>query len=264
MKEQVSIGVFGGSGFYQFGEDVKEVRMDTPYGLPSSNIFISTIEGKKVAFLPRHGVAHIYPPQEINYRANVWAMKELGVKYLFGPCAVGSLQQKNKVGDIVFCDQFIDRTYGRKDTFYHGPTTTHISSAEPYCPSLREMAFKQADILELSYHKTGTVVVIQGPRFSSKAESQWYTREGWDIINMTQYPEAMLARELEMCYINISIITDYDCGIAQQVKHLPLADIMTTFNNNISNVKKLLYGIIKDLDIHSTCSCHCALENARF
>jgi len=264
MKEEITIGVFGGSGFYQFGEDITEIRMDTPYGLPSSQIFVSTIEGKKTAFLPRHGVQHIYPPQEINYRANVWAMKELGVKYLFGPCAVGSLQKNIKIGDIVFCDQFIDQTSGRKDTFYHGPVTTHISSAEPYCPELRKLAFKHADKMDISYHKNGTVVVIQGPRFSSKAESQWYTKEGWDVINMTQYPEVMLARELEMCYLNISIITDYDCGLADQVKHVPVPEIMSTFNKNIHKIKKLISEIIKDLNPEDTCSCHKALENARF
>ena len=264
MSDHALIGVFGGSGFYKFGEDVKELKVDTPYGRPSSSVYMATIEGKRVAFIPRHGANHIYPPHEINYRANVWALKQLGVKFVFGPCASGSLQKNVKPGDFVFCDQFVDRTSGRKDTFYDGPLTTHVSAANPYCPTLRDRALRYAKKLNLPHHKTGTVVVIQGPRFSSKAESQWYTKMGWEVINMTQYPEAILARELEMCYLNISLITDYDCGLEGQVTHVTVPEIMKMFNNGLHQIKLLLFELIRDLPTDLSCSCHEALATARF
>lgn len=264
MSAEALIGVFGGSGFYKFGENFEEIKIDTPYGNPSSLIKLATIEGKKVAFIPRHGEHHIYPPHKINYQANIWAMKQLGVKYLFGPCAAGSLQKSIKPGEIVFCDQFIDRTWGRKDTFYDGPITTHISAAHPYCPNLRNIAIKNAEKLNIKYLPTGTVVIIQGPRFSSKAESEWYTKMGWEVINMTQYPEAILARELEICYLNISLITDYDCGLEGQVAHVPVPEIMKKFNEGLDNIKSLLFSIIKELPDKTTCTCLNALSTARF
>lgn len=262
--EKALIGVFGGSGFYKFGDDLQEIKVDTPYGRPSSSMFFVTIEGKRVAFMPRHGVDHIFPPHEINYRANLWAMKEVGVKYVFGPCAAGSLQPHVKPGEFVFCDQFVDRTQGRKDTFYDGPITTHISAAEPYCPTLRKMAISSAKKLGIAHHPSGTVVVINGPRFSSKSESKWFSKMGWEVINMTNYPEGILARELEMCYINISLITDFDCGLEGQVSHSTIEQIMGTFNDNLHNVKKLLFNMIGQLDTETSCSCHSALSSARF
>jgi 5'-methylthioadenosine phosphorylase len=262
--EKAQIGVFGGSGFYQFGEDVEKIKVDTPYGMPSSQIFIATIEGKRVAFLPRHGVDHSYPPHMINYRANVWAMKELGVKFLIGPCASGSLQMDIKPGEFVFCDQFVNETFSRKDTFYDGPVATHINCSQPYCPSLRELSFKIIDKLDIPYHKTGTVVTINGPRFASGAESKDYTARGWHVINMTQYPEAVLARELEMCYLNISLITDYDCGLEQQVAKTEIKEIIAVFNKNLENVKKFLFALIKEMPTEATCSCQHALDGARF
>lgn len=262
--ENVSIGVFGGSGFYKFGDDVKEIKIDTPYGIPSSPLFVATIEGKRVAFLPRHGVNHDYPPHMINYRANMWAMKELGVKRVFGPCAAGSLQVDVKPGDIVFCDSFVDRTNGRADTFYDGPVTTHISSADPYCPDMRKYAIAAAMDLKIAHHETGTVVVINGPRFSSKAESKWFTKQGWEVVNMSQYPEMVLARELEMCYVNISLITDYDCGLESEVAPANIKEIMAVFQNNLSNLKKLLFKTIKDLPDEHACMCDKTLEFSRF
>lgn len=262
--ETVSIGVFGGSGFYKFGENVKELKIDTPYGIPSSPVFLASIEGKRVAFLPRHGTKHDYPPHKINYRANLWAMKELGVKRIFGPCAAGSLQVNVKPGEIVFCDQFVDRTNGRADTFYDGPMTTHISCAEPYCPDMRRLAINAAKELKLPHHETGTVVVINGPRFSSKAESKWFTNQGWEVVNMSQYPEAVLARELEMCYVNISLITDYDCGLESEVAPTNVKDIITVFDNNLNNLKKLLFKIIKDMPDEHLCDCDKTLKFSRF
>lgn len=261
----VTIGVFGGSGFYEFGKDIKEVKVDTPYGLPSSSVFITNIEGKEVAFLPRHGENHSYPPHMINYRANVWAMKELGVKYLFGPCAAGSLQKKVKSGDIVFCDSFVDRTKGRIDTFYDGPITTHISVADPYCTDMRKVAFQAAQKLRLKHHKTGTVVVINGPRFSSKSESKWFTKMGWEVINMTQYPEQVLARELEMCYLNVSLITDYDCGLEDEVIPSNIQEIVKVFKQNLSNLQHLLFKMISMLPVEKeNCSCASTLTMSRF
>ena len=262
--ELAHIGVFGGSGFYSLGDDIEEIKIDTPYGRPSSSLFLATINGKRVAFMPRHGVDHIYPPHEINYRANVWAMKNIGVRFLFGPCAAGSLQKHVKPGDFVFCDQFIDRTQGRKDTFYDGPITTHVSAANPFCPTLRERAIASAKQLNITAHKTGTIVVINGPRFSSKAESMWYSKMGWEVINMTNYPESILARELEMCYLNISLITDYDCGLEGQVAHSTINEIMDIFNNNLGKVKTLLFDLIEKLDTESSCSCHSVLSASRF
>ena len=185
--------------------------MDTPYGQPSDSYFIGDIGGTKVAFLPRHGRRHQLPPHMINYRANVWGMKELGVKRIIGPCASGSLNREMGLGHFVVCDQFVDRTWGRGDTFYDGPTTTHVSAADPYCPDLRQALIAAGRELGITVHERGTVVVIQGPRFSTRAESKWFSAMGWDVINMTGYPEGYLARELELCYANISLVTDYRC-----------------------------------------------------
>ena len=204
---QAQVGIFGGSGFYSFLENVREIKVETPYGAPSDKVTLGEVGGKTVAFLPRHGRDHSLPPHVINYRANVWAMKSLGVTDIIGPNACGSLQGHVKPGHFVICDQFVDRTSGRKDTFYDGPITTHVSAADPYCPILREHAVTVCQQQGVVVHPAGTVVVIQGPRFSTKAESHWFTSMGWEVINMTQYPECYLARELEMSYVNISVIT---------------------------------------------------------
>ena len=262
--EQAQIGVFGGSGFYKFGENVKEVTVNTPYGCPSSKLFIAEVLGKKVAFLPRHGMDHALPPHKINYRANLWAMKEVGVKQVLGPCASGSLQKHVKPGDIVFCDQFVDRTNARPDTFYDGPIVAHIGCAHPYCDRLRMLASKAANELNLVHKTTGTVVVIQGPRFASKAESLWYKNQGWEVINMTQYPEVVLAKELEMCYLNISLITDYDNGLEGEVPPTNAKEIMEVFNNNLHNLKNLLFKLIETMPENCACGCHHSLASAIF
>ena len=262
--EKVAIGVFGGSGFYKFGEDVEEIKVETPYGLPSSKIFLATVKGKRVAFLPRHGVDHQYPPHKVNFRANLWAMKKLGVKRIFGPCASGSLQKHIKPGEFVFCDQFVDRTFGRMDTFYDGPIATHVSCADPYCENMRELGVIAAEKLGIKYHNKGTVVVIQGPRFSTKAESKWFSNQGWEVINMTQYPEAVLAKELEMCYLNISLITDYDAGLEGLVPPTNAHEVMGVFNQNLSNLKNLLFEMIEQIDENEVCACHDVLSKSRF
>lgn len=265
--EKVSIGVFGGTGFYKFFDNVKEVTVETPYGAPSSSIGIVEIDGKKVAFLPRHGKNHEFPPHKIPYRANLWAMKKLGVERIIAPNACGSLQPHIKIGDFVICDQFVDRTSGRVSTFYDGPITTHISMAEPYCPELREIAIKNLKKLGYSFHPKGTVVVIEGPRFSTISESKWFTSMGWEVINMTQYPEVVLARELEMCFLNISLVTDYDVGLVQEGKVEPVSHemVIKIFNENLEKLKTLLIEIIKDIPSErEKCKCGEALKGARF
>lgn len=260
---QAEIGVFGGSGFYSLLEDPVELKVDTPYGAPSSTVMLGQLGGRSVAFLPRHGTQHQLPPHMINYRANVWAMKELGVKRIIGPNACGSLQPEVKRGDFVICDQFVDRTRGRKDTFYDGPTTTHVSSADPYCPVMRGVAIEEARNLGITVHETGTVVVIQGPRFSTRAESKWFASQGWEVINMTQYPECYLARELEICYCNISLITDYDAG-AEGVEPVTNEDVVRVAAENNERVKALLYAMIPALPAERECVCATALEGAAF
>lgn len=265
MDYKADIGVFGGSGFYSFLKDVEEITVETPYGPPSGKIALAKIKDKTVAFLPRHGKDHSLPPHMINYRANLYAMKKLGVKRILGPCASGSLQPHVKPGDFVICDQFVNRTWGRKDTFYDGPITTHIAGAEPYCPQLREIAIKVAKEQGLPVHETGTVVVIQGPRFSTRAESREFSGHGWEVINMTQYPEVVLARELEICYANITMITDYDVGLEGNPDIVPVSQdmVMKVFNENIEKLKNLLYGIIEQIPEERSCNCGNELKTAR-
>lgn len=264
--EFAEIGIFGGSGFYEFIEGVREIEVETPYGKPSAKVALAEISGRKVAFLPRHGKKHEYPPHKINYRANLWAFKSLGVRRVISPCAAGSLQPGVKPGDFVICDQLVDRTSGRISTFYDGPQTTHISFADPYCPELREVATKKAQELGIQVHKRGTVVVIEGPRFSTRAESKWFSSMGWEVINMTQFPEAVLARELEMCFVNISLITDYDVGLEghPDIKPVTHEEVIRVFNENNDKLKKLLFEMVPAIPAEAKCACQKALEGARF
>lgn len=263
VENLATIGIFGGSGFYDFLDKIEEYEIDTPYGATSDKIAVGTIEGKKVAFMPRHGKTHHLTPADVNYRANVWAMKTIGCKHVISPCAAGSLQKHVKPGDIVFCDQYVNWTWGRKDTFYEGPIVTHVSAADPYCPALREIAIKSAENLGLSYHKTGTVVVIPGPRFSTKAESKFFTDQGWEVINMTQYPEAHLVKELDMCPLNISLITDYDAGLVGDCYPVSHAAVLEVFKNNIKNLQLLLKEIVKNIDEMKECNCKNTVAGSR-
>lgn len=261
---QADIGIFGGSGFYKLLENPESKLIETPYGAPSDAIMLGQLGGKKVAFLPRHGAKHIFPPHMINYRANMWAMKSLGVTRIISPCAAGSLQTNVKPGSFVVCDQYVDRTSGRKDTFYDGPISTHVSAAEPYCPELRELAIKAGAKAGIETHPTGTVVVIQGPRFSSKSESRWFTSQGWEVINMTQYPEAHLARELELCVVNVALITDYDCGLVGDVEPVSHSEVIKVFNDNLSKLQKLLVGLLETIPAkREKCPCGSVLQHAR-
>ena len=260
---EAQVGIFGGSGFYSFLDDVEEVKVDTPYGEPSAPISLGTIEGRRVAFLPRHGHGHTLPPHMINYRANAWALKELGVTRVIGPCAAGSLQRDVKPGDFVVSDQLVDRTTGRKDTFYDGPVTTHVSFADPYCPEMRPLALTIGKELGITMHDGGTVVTIQGPRFSTRAESKWFQDAGWEVINMTQYPEAYLCRELEMCYVNVALITDYDVGVVGETSAVTHEEVLRVFTENNDKLRGLLFSLVPRLPLERSCPCSTALKGAR-
>jgi 5'-methylthioadenosine phosphorylase len=245
MGDRAEIGVFGGSGFYSLLEDVREVKVDTPYGAPSDSVFLADVGGRKVAFLPRHGRRHSIPPHRINYRANVWAMRALGVKAVISPCAAGSLQRDVAPGDFVVCDQFVDRTRNREDTFFDGPIPSHLSSAETYDPTLRQIAIDVIREHGIPVHERGTVVVISGPRFSTKAESKWFSDAGWEVINMTQYPEAFLCRELGMAVVNISLITDYDAGVHEGTEAVDAQSVLEVFQQNAARIQKVVLEMIR-------------------
>ena len=256
------IGIFGGSGFYKLMDQAEQVSIETPFGTPSAPLTIGTLSGKQVAFLPRHGLHHQYPPHKINYRANAWAMKSLGVSRIIAPCAVGSLHKHLAPGHFVIGDQYVDRTCGRADTFYDGPKTTHVSAADPYCPELRSLAEKAGTKAGITMHPHGTVVVIQGPRFSTRAESKWFATMGWDVVNMSQYPEVHLARELELCVVNISLVTDYDCGF-EDLPPVSHEAVVKVFNQNLEKLKHLLINLLEAIPAErNNCACAQALSGA--
>ncbi len=255
---KAEIGIIGGSGFYDFfGSKAKEIKIKTEFGKPSDKITIGDFSGKKIAFLPRHGKGHFLPPHKIPYRANIAAFHKLGVRKIIAPSAVGSLRKEIKPGDFAVCDQFINRTFGRKDTFFDGPKVAHIETAYPYCPHLRKTAIEEGKKLKLKIHPKATVVVIEGPRFSSLAESKWYSEMGWDLVNMTQYPEVVLANELGICYLNISLVTDYDVGIyaGKEVEPVSIKIVLENFKKNTEKLKKLISEIIKNLPREKKCDC---------
>ena len=257
------IGVFGGSGFYSFLESTETVDVDTPYGKPSAPPVIGNVGGRSVAFIPRHGLKHEFPPHRVPYRANAWAMKELGVTRVLGPNACGSLQPTVKPGDFVICDQLVDRTNDRPNTFYDGPRP-HTSRSPIRTAPRCAMSRSRADAgLDIPLHDRGTVVVIEGPRFSTRAESEWFASAGWEVINMTQYPEAVLARELELCYANISLITDYDVGV-EGVPPVTHEEVVRVFTENNEKLRDLLFAVIPGLPVERDCPCATALQGARF
>jgi 5'-methylthioadenosine phosphorylase len=255
------IGVFGGSGFRSLLDSVEEREMETPYGPPSAPVAIGELSGKSVAFIPRHGQEHELPPHRIPYRANVWAMREVGVRRIIGPCASGALREDLALGEFVVCDQFVDRTTGRADTFYDGPETTHVSAADPYCADLRGLLLGTATELGFPVRERGTVVVVQGPRFSTRAESRWYRELGGDVINMTSYPECHLARELQLCYATIAMVTDYDVGVEGQ-DPVSAADVMRVFGENNERLRELLFAVIPRIGRQPDDACARALGEA--
>jgi 5'-methylthioadenosine phosphorylase len=259
------IGVLGGSGFYSLLDDARKEHLKTPFGEPSGDLSTGSLDGQEVVFLARHGSKHTIPPAQINYRANLWAMHKLGVTQLVAPTAAGSLQPGIRPGEFVVCDQFVDRTHGRADTFFTGPRVGHVSAADPYCPRLRALAVATGRELGVTMHDHGTVVVVNGPRFSSRAESRWFADQGWEVVNMTQYPELMLARELELCYVNIALITDYDAGLAglPEVSPVTVSEVEAFFKSNNDRVRELILRLIPQLASgERDCPCPHAMENA--
>jgi len=255
------IAVIGGTGVYDpeiLGER-REVKIYTPYGAPSDVITLGTYKGRSVAFVPRHGRGHQIPPFRINNRANIWALKQLGVRQIVASSAVGSLRDDYKPGDFVITDQFIDRTKNRPDTFYEGGKICHISLADPICPQLHDYFVDQAEKMGFTVHPKGTYVCIEGPRFSTRAESRLFRQWGCDIIGMTLYPEVVLAREMEMCYVSIGMVTDYDVWAEKPVSS---DEVVETMRENSAKFKKLITRALPGMPRDRTCGCGEALKYA--
>lgn len=239
------VGVLGGSGFYRFLDDVTEVVVDTPYGPTSAPIAVGSLGERSVAFVPRHGADHEHPPHLLPYRANVWALHALGVTNVFGPCASGSLQAHVEPGSFVVPDQLVDRTWGRPDTFFDGPAVHHVAFADPYDADLRRIAVDACRAEDVTVHDGGTVVVVSGPRFSTRAESQWFGSHGWEVVNMTQHPEAVLCREAGLRYAAIALITDYDAGLGDDVPAVTQEEVFAFFEANVEHVRRVLFRALE-------------------
>ncbi len=255
------VGVIGGSGFYSFLDDVERVDVDTPFGAPSDALAIGTVGGRRVAFLPRHGRDHRFPPHRIPYRANLWALRAVGVRQILAPCAAGGLQPHLGPGALVVPDQLVDRTSGRERTF-HDTGAVHIGFADPYCPTGRRLAVRLAAEQGWAPSGTGTMVVIDGPRFSTRAESRSYSSAGWDVVNMTGQPEAALARELELCYTSVALVTDLDAG-QEAASAVSTAEVFRVFEANVSRLRDLLADLVVELPATRACPCSSALLGMR-
>lgn len=246
---RADVGVFGGSGFYRFLDDVTEVAVDTPYGPTSAPVAIGSLGARTVAFLPRHGGRHEHPPHTVPYRANVWAMHALGVTNVFGPCASGSLQAHIVPGSFVVPDQLVDRTWGRPDTFFDGEDgrpVHHVAFGDPYDDALRAVAVAACRAEGVEVHDGGTVVTIQGPRFSTRAESRWFGSHGWEVINMTQHPEAVLCREAGLRYAAIALITDFDAGLeGTGIPAVTHEEVFAFFEANVVTVRQVLFRALQ-------------------
>lgn len=262
--EKAEIGIFGGTGIYDSGllTESKEITVDTPFGKTSDSITVGIFKGKKVAFMPRHGRKHTIAPHLINFRANIWAFKELGITRIIAPSAVGSLKQDLKPGDFVLPSQFIDFTKSRKYSFFEGEKVVHISVADPFCPELQNAISKASDKINLKIHKNCTYVCIEGPRFSTRAESKFYKEViGADIIGMTLVPECQLAREAQMCYVSISTVTDYDVWADKPVT---AKEVLETLSKNVETTRKILSLLPDLIPQQRNCSCEKALSEAQF
>ncbi|MFJ8433857.1 S-methyl-5'-thioadenosine phosphorylase [Kitasatospora sp. NPDC094019] len=267
VQPRADVGVIGGSGLYELLDDVTEVRVDTPYGAPSDVLFVGEAAGRRVAFLPRHGRGHRLPPHRINYRANLWALHTLGVRQVLAPCAVGGLRPEYGPGTLLVPDQFVDRTSGRPQTFYDGlplpdgtvPEVVHVSMADPYCPAGRRAAMTAAGEAAWEPVDGGTLVVIEGPRFSTRAESRWFTANGWSVVGMTGHPEAVLARELGLCYTSVALVTDLDAGVESGagVTH---GEVLEEFARNVDRLRTVLFKAVECLPAVRECTCPHALD----
>ncbi|MEU8838815.1 S-methyl-5'-thioadenosine phosphorylase [Streptomyces roseus] len=258
------IGVIGGSGFYSFLDDVSEVRVDTPYGPPSDSLFLGELAGRQVAFLPRHGRGHKLPPNKINYRANLWALRSVGVRQVLGPCAVGGLRTEYGPGTLLVPDQLVDRTKSRAQTFFDGealpdgavPNVVHTTFADPYCPVGRSVALAAARGREWEPVDGGTMVVIEGPRFSTRAESKWHAAMGWSVVGMTGHPEAVLARELGLCYTSMALVTDLDAG-AETGEGVSHTEVLKVFGENVDRLREVLFDAVSALPATESRACLC-------
>jgi 5'-methylthioadenosine phosphorylase len=258
-----SIGVIGGSGFYEFLDDATEVAVDTPFGPPSDALTIGTLAGRSVAFLPRHGRDHRFPPHKIPYQANLWALRSVGVRQVLAPSAVGSLTARYGPGTLVIPDQIVDRTSGRVQTFYAEGGAVHVQFADPYCSSGRLVAISAARDDGWTIVPEGTLVIIEGPRFSTRAESRWYAAQGWTIVGMTGHPEAVLARELALCYTPLCLVTDTDAGV-DQGEGVTHEEVMRVFAENLTKMRGLVTSVIAELpDRQGGCACATSLDGLK-
>ncbi|MEV4893240.1 S-methyl-5'-thioadenosine phosphorylase [Nonomuraea sp. NPDC055795] len=259
---RADIGVIGGSGFYSLLDDAEEITLTTPYGPPSDVVTVGRIGSRSVAFIPRHGRDHRFPPHRIPYRANLWALRSLGVRQVLAPSAVGSLKAEHGPGTIVVPDQIVDRTSGRVQTYYDMGGAVHVSFADPYCPSGRAVAASSARAGEWNTVDGGTLVVIEGPRFSSRAESRWFAANGWTIVGMTGFPESILARELALCYTSLSLVTDLDAGVetGEGVTH---DEVLAFFAQNVARMRTLVADTVKALPAERTCPCGSTLDGIK-
>ena len=245
MADLASIAVVGGSGFYEFLEDAEEIKIDTPFGSPSDLIAVGEVAGRRVAFLPRHGRDHRFPPHKIPYRANMWALRSLGVRRVLAPTAVGSLTPSYGPGTLVIPDQLVDRTRMRDQTYFD-EGALHVPFADPYCPSIRQVAITTAREFGWIPAGSGTLVVIEGPRFSTRAESQWFAAQGWTLVGMTGHPEAVLARELALCYAPLALVTDTDAGV-EEGEGVTAAEVFEVFAANVKRLRDLVAKIVAAL-----------------
>lgn len=266
MSEQAEIGVIGGSGFYSFLDEVTEVSVETPYGAPSDSLFIGELAGRRVAFLPRHGRKHHIPPHRINYRANLWALRSVGVRQVLAPCAVGGLQPEYGPGTLVVPDQLVDRTKSRTQTYFDGipledgsvPNVLHITFADPYCENGRQASIAAAREHGWEPVDGGTLCVVEGPRFSTRAESKWHAAQGWSVVGMTGHPEAILAREMRLCYSTLSLVTDLDAG-AETGEGVSHEEVLKVFGENVSRLREVLFDAVGKLPAERDCACEQAL-----
>ena len=262
MKTSAEIAIIGGTGVYdpQLFDSKQEIKVHTPYGDTSDVITLGKYSGRAVAFIPRHGRGHRIPPHLINSRANIWALKQLGVKRIIAPSAVGSLQQEFNPGDIVLPDQFIDFTKSRNYTFYDGGQVCHISMADPFCPELRQLAYSSISEAGLNCHPRSTYVCVEGPRFSTRAESKFFREIAkGDIIGMTLVPECTLAREAEICYLSIATVTDYDVWADVPVSS---EEVIKTLGKNVEKTRAVIANLLPRIPELAGCSCNRALEGA--
>ncbi len=259
MSDLAEIGVIGGSGLYEFLDSYDEYSMDTPFGLPSAPVVIGEVEGKRVAFLPRHGRQHQFPPHRIPYQANIWALRSVGVRQILSPSAVGSLTTDLGPGTLAVPDQLVDRTTGRTQTYFNDGGAVHVAFADPYCPVGRSVAIGAARATGWEPATAGTLVVIEGPRFSTRAESRWYARQGWTLIGMTGYPEAVLARELALCYTTITLVTDTDAGV-EEGEGVTHEEVFRVFAENVTRLRAVIVKAIEDLPLSRACPCSHALD----